>query len=322
MTAPDGLPPLREVIAAHGLSARKALGQNFLLDLNLTAKIARRAGDLTTCDVLEIGPGPGGLTRALLAAGARHVVAIERDDRCLPALAEIAAAWPGRLTVLPGDALALDPRPQLTPPVRIVANLPYNVGTELLVRWLSPPDWPPFWTSLTLMFQKEVAERIVAAARLQGLRPPVDPGPMAQRRPHRLRDPAPGLHPAAQGDERGGADRPAGGAALSRRPGDARSAWWRWPSASAARCSAPASARSGPTRRTCSPRPASRRPSAPSRCRSRPSAASAAWSRPGPDAYSACDTASGAVPVSAFCRRRGRERFAGAPSWPGSAVAG
>ena len=162
MTAPDGLPPLREVIAAHGLSARKALGQNFLLDLNLTAKIARRAGDLTTCDVLEVGPGPGGLTRALLAAGARHVVAIERDDRCLPALAEIAAAWPGRLTVLPGDALALDPRPQLTPPVRIVANLPYNVGTELLVRWLSPPDWPPFWTSLTLMFQKEVAERIVA----------------------------------------------------------------------------------------------------------------------------------------------------------------
>ncbi len=160
--AQDGLPPLREVIAAHGLSARKALGQNFLMDLNLTAKIARRAGDLSACDVLEIGPGPGGLTRALLSEGARHVVAVERDPRCLPALAEIAAAWPGRLTILEADALKLNPQPHLTPPVRIVANLPYNVGTELLVRWLTPPAWPPFWTSLTLMFQKEVAERIVA----------------------------------------------------------------------------------------------------------------------------------------------------------------
>jgi 16S rRNA (adenine1518-N6/adenine1519-N6)-dimethyltransferase len=158
----DGLPPLREVIAAHGLSARKSLGQNFLMDLNLTGKIARRAGDLTAADVLEIGPGPGGLTRALLAEGARHVVAIERDDRCLPALAQIAEAFPGRLTVLSGDALALDPRPHLTPPVRVVANLPYNVGTELLVRWMIPATWPPFWSSLTLMFQKEVAERIVA----------------------------------------------------------------------------------------------------------------------------------------------------------------
>jgi 16S rRNA (adenine1518-N6/adenine1519-N6)-dimethyltransferase len=160
--AADGLPPLREVIAAHGLSARKSLGQNFLLDLNLTARIARRAGDLAACDVLEVGPGPGGLTRALLAEGARHVVAIERDPRCLPALAEIAAAYPDRLTVLAGDALAVDPGPQLAPPVRVVANLPYNVGTELLVRWLTPAEWPPFWTSLTLMFQKEVAERIVA----------------------------------------------------------------------------------------------------------------------------------------------------------------
>ena len=159
----DGLPPLREVIAAHGLSAKKALGQNFLLDLNLTGKIARRAGNLAACDVLEIGPGPGGLTRALLAEGARHVVAIERDARCLPALTEIAAAYPGRLTVIEGDALALDPLPYLTPPIRIAANLPYNVGTELLVRWLTPAAWPPFWDSLTLMFQKEVAERIVAA---------------------------------------------------------------------------------------------------------------------------------------------------------------
>ncbi len=162
MSAIDTLPPLREVIAAHGLSARKSLGQNFLLDLNLTAKIARAAGDLTQCDVLEIGPGPGGLTRGLLAAGARRVLAVEKDARCLPALAEIAAAYPGRLEVLEGDALRIDPLAHLAPPVRVAANLPYNVGTELLVRWLTPPDWPPFWDSLTLMFQKEVAQRIVA----------------------------------------------------------------------------------------------------------------------------------------------------------------
>lgn len=158
----DSLPPLREVIASHGLSARKSLGQNFLLDLNLTAKIARQAGDLTACDVLEIGPGPGGLTRGLLAEGARHVVAIEKDPRCIAALEDIAEAHPGRLTVLQGDALTLDPLPHLTPPIRIAANLPYNVGTELLVRWLTPDRWPPFWQSLTLMFQREVAERIVA----------------------------------------------------------------------------------------------------------------------------------------------------------------
>ncbi len=158
----DGLPPLREVIAAHGLSARKSLGQNFLMDLNLTARIARSAGDLTTCDVLEVGPGPGGLTRALLMAGARRVVAVERDARCLPALAQIADAWPGRLIVLDGDALRIDPTEHLRPPIRVVANLPYNVGTELLVRWMTPATWPPFWSSLTLMFQKEVAERIVA----------------------------------------------------------------------------------------------------------------------------------------------------------------
>jgi 16S rRNA (adenine1518-N6/adenine1519-N6)-dimethyltransferase len=158
----DALPPLREVIAAHGLSARKALGQNFLLDLNLTAKIARAAGDLTGADVLEIGPGPGGLTRGLLSEGARHVVAVEKDPRCIPALEEIAAACPGRLTVIQGDALEVDLAGRLTPPVKIAANLPYNVGTELLVRWLTPPVWPPFWDSLTLMFQREVAERIVA----------------------------------------------------------------------------------------------------------------------------------------------------------------
>ena len=158
----DPLPPLRDVIAQHGLAAKKSLGQNFLLDLNLTAKIARAAGDLSACDVLEVGPGPGGLTRGLLAEGARHVLAVEKDARCLPALAEIAAAFPGRLTVLEGDALEVDALAYLTPPIRVVANLPYNVGTELLLRWLEPPSWPPVWQSLTLMFQREVAERIVA----------------------------------------------------------------------------------------------------------------------------------------------------------------
>ncbi|NOR63219.1 MAG: 16S rRNA (adenine(1518)-N(6)/adenine(1519)-N(6))-dimethyltransferase RsmA [Rhodobacteraceae bacterium] len=158
----ETLPPLREVIATHGLAARKSLGQNFLLDLNLTGKIARQAGDLSGHDVLEIGPGPGGLTRALLAEGARKVVAIEADPRCLPALAEIGEAAPERLTVLSGDALKLDPLAHLQSPIKVVANLPYNVGTELLVRWLTPSTWPPFWDSLTLMFQKEVAERIVA----------------------------------------------------------------------------------------------------------------------------------------------------------------
>ncbi len=161
----DGLPPLREVIRAHDLVAKRQLGQNFLLDLNLTAKIARSAGDLSGYDVLEVGPGPGGLTRGLLAEGARRVVAVEKDPRCLPALSEIAAAYPGRLSVLQGDALEVDLGAHLTAPVKIVANLPYNVGTELLIRWLSPPVWPPVWTSLTLMFQKEVAERIIAKPR-------------------------------------------------------------------------------------------------------------------------------------------------------------
>ena len=162
MSPIDTLPPLRAVIAAHGLSARKSLGQNFLLDLNLTAKIARQAGDLTQSDVLEIGPGPGGLTRGLLAEGARRVLAVEKDTRCLPALAEIAAAYPGRLEVINADALDLDPLAHLAPPIRICANLPYNIGTELLIRWLTPPDWPPVWDDLTLMFQREVAERIAA----------------------------------------------------------------------------------------------------------------------------------------------------------------
>jgi 16S rRNA (adenine1518-N6/adenine1519-N6)-dimethyltransferase len=162
MATVDGLPPLRDVIATHELVAKKSLGQNFLLDLNLTSKIARQAGDLTQCDVLEVGPGPGGLTRGLLAEGARKVLAVEKDSRAMAPLAEISAAYPGRLEVINADALEIDPLERLTAPVRIVANLPYNVGTELLVRWLTPPSWPPYWASLTLMFQREVAERIVA----------------------------------------------------------------------------------------------------------------------------------------------------------------
>jgi 16S rRNA (adenine1518-N6/adenine1519-N6)-dimethyltransferase len=163
MSQIDDLPPLREVIATHGLDARKSLGQNFLLDLNLTSRIARAAAPLEDVTVLEIGPGPGGLTRALLANGARRVVAVEKDRRCLPALAEISDHYPGRLEVVEGDALALDPV-EITggAPVKIVANLPYNVGTQLLLNWITTPDWPPFWTSLTLMFQKEVGTRIVA----------------------------------------------------------------------------------------------------------------------------------------------------------------
>ena len=162
MSGIDGLPPLREVIAAHELAAKKSLGQNFLLDLNLTAKIARLAGDLSGADVLEIGPGPGGLTRGLLAEGARRVLAIEKDPRCMPALAEIAAYYPDRLIAINGDALTVNPLEHLRPPIKIAANLPYNVGTELLVQWLTPPEWPPFWESLTLMFQLEVAQRIIA----------------------------------------------------------------------------------------------------------------------------------------------------------------
>ena len=158
----DGLPPLRDVISKHELRAQKSLGQNFLLDLNLTGKIARQAGDLSQYDVLEIGPGPGGLTRALLYEGARRVVAVERDARCLPALAEISDRYKGRLEVISGDALALNPTEHLHGPIKIIANLPYNIGTELLVRWLTPPQWPPYWDSLTLMFQREVAKRIVA----------------------------------------------------------------------------------------------------------------------------------------------------------------
>jgi 16S rRNA (adenine1518-N6/adenine1519-N6)-dimethyltransferase len=156
------LPPLRDVIARHGLAARRALGQHFLLDLNLTRRIARAAGELGAHTVIEIGPGPGGLTRGLLAAGARRVIAIERDERCMPALAEIAAAWPGRLEVILGDALEVDAASLGPPPRKIVANLPYNIATALLLRWL--PAVGAF-ESLTLMFQKEVADRLTARPR-------------------------------------------------------------------------------------------------------------------------------------------------------------
>ena len=154
------LPPLRDVIARHGLTASKALGQNFLFDGQLLARIAAIPGDLGSAEVFEVGPGPGGLTRALLAAGAR-VTAVERDRRCTPALGELAEAYPGKLRVIEGDALAIDPPSLFAGRPHIVANLPYNVGTALLVRWLSA-EWQPWWQSLTLMFQKEVAERIVA----------------------------------------------------------------------------------------------------------------------------------------------------------------
>ncbi|TQN62935.1 16S rRNA (adenine(1518)-N(6)/adenine(1519)-N(6))-dimethyltransferase RsmA [Agrobacterium tumefaciens] len=164
MAAIDGLPPLRDVIQRHGLDAKKSLGQNFLFDLNLTQKIARTAGPLEGVTVIEVGPGPGGLTRAILSLGAKKVIAVERDSRCLPALAEIEAHYPGRLEVIEGDALKTDFEMMVPAgePVRIIANLPYNVGTQLLVNWLLPKEWPPFWLSMTLMFQKEVGQRIVA----------------------------------------------------------------------------------------------------------------------------------------------------------------
>jgi 16S rRNA (adenine1518-N6/adenine1519-N6)-dimethyltransferase len=163
MSAIDDLPPLREVIRQHGLSARKSLGQNFLLDLNLTARIARAAGPLEDASVIEIGPGPGGLTRALLAMGARHVIAVERDQRALPALEEIARRYPGRLEIVCADAQHFDPRPLLgSTKAKIVANLPYNIATALLIDWLSIEPWPPWYDLMVLMFQREVAERIVA----------------------------------------------------------------------------------------------------------------------------------------------------------------
>ena len=169
MATLDGLPPLRDVVQRHGLDAKKSLGQNFLFDLNLTQKIARAAGPLEDVTVFEVGPGPGGLTRAILSLGAKKVIAIERDARALPVLAEIADHYPGRLEVIEGDALQIDfaalaAEKAAGGPVKIIANLPYNIGTQLLLNWLLPEDktWPPFWQSMTLMFQREVGLRIVA----------------------------------------------------------------------------------------------------------------------------------------------------------------
>jgi 16S rRNA (adenine1518-N6/adenine1519-N6)-dimethyltransferase len=167
MPASDSLPPLREVVRKYGLLAKKSLGQNFLFDLNLTGRIARAAGPLDEATIVEIGPGPGGLTRALIAEGAHKVIAIERDERCVAALGEIAAVYPGRLNVIVGDALAIDYAALVREhapagPARVCANLPYNIGTALLVRWIETEPWPPWFDRLTLMFQREVAERIVA----------------------------------------------------------------------------------------------------------------------------------------------------------------
>jgi 16S rRNA (adenine1518-N6/adenine1519-N6)-dimethyltransferase len=163
MSAVDDLPPLRDVIRRHSLSARKSLGQNFLLDLNLTSRIARAAAPLEDSTVVEIGPGPGGLTRALLASGARHVIAVERDERALPALHEISQHYPGRLEIVHTDARQFDPAPWLgSARAKIVANLPYNIATALLIDWLSIEPWPPWYDMMVLMFQREVAERIVA----------------------------------------------------------------------------------------------------------------------------------------------------------------
>jgi 16S rRNA (adenine1518-N6/adenine1519-N6)-dimethyltransferase len=163
VSAIDDLPPLREVIREHALSARKSLGQNFLLDLNLTARIARAAGPLEDAAIVEIGPGPGGLTRALLALGARHVIAVEHDTRAIPALEAISRRYPGRLEIVCADAQTFDPRPYLGgSKAKIVANLPYNIATALLIGWLSIEPWPPWYDMMVLMFQREVAERIVA----------------------------------------------------------------------------------------------------------------------------------------------------------------
>ena len=159
----DGLPPLRDIIRDHGLSAQKSLSQNFILDLNLTGRIARAAGPFTGRTVIEVGPGPGGLTRALLSSGAERLIVIERDQRCVPALEQIAAHYPGRMEILLEDATKLDPARLPPGPKLIVGNLPYAVATQLLIGWLTADPWPPWYESMTLMFQREVAERIVAA---------------------------------------------------------------------------------------------------------------------------------------------------------------
>ena len=216
LSTPDGLPPLREVIRALGLTARKSLGQNFLLDFNLTRRIARAAGPLEGATVVEIGPGPGGLTRALLIEGAARVIAIEKDERCLPALADIAALYPGRLEIVAADAREVDYGALgLPPPARIVANLPYSVATPLLIGWLKTEPWPPWFDRLVLMFQREVAVRIVAKPGGK------DYGRLAvlsQWRtdaPHPVHAPGRSLHAAAKGRFRSGRVRAEAGPAAS-----------------------------------------------------------------------------------------------------------
>ena len=206
MSAIDDLPPLRDVIREHSLSARKSLGQNFLLDLNLTARIARAAGPLEGATVIEVGPGPGGLTRALLALGARRVIAVERDERALAPLDYIAKRYPGRLEIVHADAQRFDPRPMLGGErAKIVANLPYNIATALLVDWLSIEPWPPWYDMMVLMFQREVAERIVAARRRRGLWPARRARQLARRDQDPVRHFAGRLRAAAQGHLLGGA---------------------------------------------------------------------------------------------------------------------
>lgn len=162
MNRDTDLPPIRELIKKYSLIPKKSLGQNFLFDFNLTSKIVRQSGDLKGYDILEIGPGPGCLTRSILNSKARRVVVIEQDNRCVQALQELKKSYPDRLVILTGDALKLNPKPFLNKPIKVIANLPYNIGTELLIRFLTVDVWPPYWDSLTLMFQAEVAQRITA----------------------------------------------------------------------------------------------------------------------------------------------------------------
>ena len=256
----DDLPPLRDVIRRHGLSAKKSLGQNFLLDLNLTARIARAGGALEGATVVEVGPGPGGLTRALLAEGAKQVIAIERDQRAIAALEEIAARYPGRLEIIPGDALEFDTRQHLGDRRAIVvANLPYNIATALLIGWLTVEPWPPWYDALVLMFQREVAERIAAKPGRQELWPAVGIGELALRNQDPVRRGAVGLRAAAQGHVVGGSPDTARRAARLRRVVAATSDRGGVRTTPQDAASEPQVARaSTPTH--CSPQPASSRP--------------------------------------------------------------
>ena len=243
MSAIDDLPPLRDVIRQHALSARKSLGQNFLLDLNLTARIARAAGPLEDATVIEIGPGPGGLTRALLALGARRVIAVERDERALAALEEISRRYPGRLEIVCADAQTFDPRPLLGGvKAKIVANLPYNIATALLIDWLSIEPWPPWYDMMVLMFQREVAERIVARENDEAYGRLAVLAELARRDQDPVRHFARGVRAAAQGHLVGGA---AGAAqrAGSRATAGRWSRWRRRRSASGGKCCGKASNR-------------------------------------------------------------------------------